>query len=247
MAETPKSHSTRSKGLAIAAAVAVVAVVIAAGVYFVGMGDETQIQAASRADADVSMEELLDGGPLEDVVIGEADAPVTIVEYASMTCPHCAAFHTTVFPKLKEKYIDTGEVKFIFREFPLDILAARASMLARCAGPEKRMALTSALFETQKSWAVPDEAEAMDKLLGIARQAGFSKQSFDECMADEELYQNIVKMRARAASEFGVNSTPSFFIDGKKLGREHELENFDAILEEEHAGAGDGTEPAPAE
>ncbi|MFD0988395.1 DsbA family protein [Methyloligella solikamskensis] len=247
MAETPKSHSTGSKGLVIAAAVAVVAIVIAGGVYFLGMGDQTETQAASRADADVPMSELLDGGPLDDVVIGDEDAPVTIIEYASMTCPHCAHFHTETFPKVKEKYIDTGKVKFIFREFPLDILAARASMLARCAGPEKRMALTSALFETQQSWAVRDEPEAMDKLLGIARQAGFSKESFDECMADEELYQNIVKMRARASSEFGVNSTPSFFIDGKKLGREHELEDFDAILEEEHAGADDKTESAPAE
>lgn len=247
MAETPNSHSSRNKGLVIAAAVAVVALVIGAGVYFVGMNGETETQAASRADADVPMSELMDGGPLDDVVVGEEDAPVTIIEYASLTCPHCADFHTNVYPELKEKYIDTGEVKFIFREFPLDILAARASMLARCAGPEKRMALTSALFETQRSWAVADEAEAMDKLLGIARQAGFTKESFDQCMADEELYQNIVKTRARAASEFGVNSTPSFFIDGKKLGREHQLEDFDAILQEDAAGSSDAAESAPAE
>lgn len=247
MAQTPKTHRTQNNRLAIAAAVAVVVLLVAAGVYFVGMDSETESQAAGRADADVSMSELMDAGPLDDVVVGEADAPVTIVEYASLTCPHCAQFHNEVYPKLKEKYIETGEVKFIFREFPLDILAARASMLARCAGPEKRMALTDALFETQDSWALPDEAEAMDKLLGIARQAGFSKESFEECMEDEELYQNIVKMRARAASEFGVNSTPSFFIDGKKLGRRHQLEDFEAILEEDQARAEDAEAPAPTE
>ena len=111
-----------------------------------------------------------------------------------MTCPHCAQFQNDVLPELKTKYIDTGKARFILREFPLDGLAARASMLARCAGPDRYFPMVEALFETQQNWVVQG-AEGMEKLLQIARQAGFSKESFDKCMADKELFNKIVEIR----------------------------------------------------
>ena len=121
-----------------------------------------------------SAEELMRPGPLPDLVLGKADAPVTIIEYASMTCPHCANFHKTTYPALKTKYIDTGKVRFIFREFPLDELAVAASMLARCAGGEKSIALIDVLFASQDKWAV---REPIPVLLQIAKQAGFTEKS----------------------------------------------------------------------
>src|SRR6185503_2006793 len=107
-------------------------------------------------------------GPLPDLVLGKADAPVTIIEYASMTCPHCANFHKTTYPALKTKYIDTGKVRFIFREFPLDELAVAAAMLARCADQNERsMALIDVLFASQDKWAVRQPLPVMQQ---IARQ-----------------------------------------------------------------------------
>ena len=159
-----------------------------------------------------TQEELLRPGPLPDLAQGKADAPVTIIEYASMTCPHCANFHKTTYPALKSKYIDTGKVRFIFREFPLDEVAVAASMLARCAGGEKSMALIDVLFASQDKWSVRDPLPA---LMQIARQAGFTQATFEECLRDQKLYDNIVAMRERGAKEYKVESTPTLFINGK--------------------------------
>jgi protein-disulfide isomerase len=161
--------------------------------------------------ADVSMAELMTPGPLGDNALGSPNAPVTIIEYASMTCPHCAHFHETTYPELKKKYIDTGKVRFIFREFPLDALAAAGSMLARCAGSDKYFPMIETLFAQQRDWVVQKPLEPM---LGIARQAGFTQQSFDECLANQEMLAGIEDTRTRAM-KLGVNSTPTFFINGK--------------------------------
>jgi protein-disulfide isomerase len=146
-----------------------------------------------------------------------------------MTCTHCARFHNTVFPELKSKYIDTGNVRFILREFPLDTLAAFAFMLARCAGPDRYYPMVGGLFATQETWAVPG-ADGKEKLLLIAKQAGFSQESFDKCIADKALFDKIVEVRQRAHDDFGVDSTPTFFINGKRLAGEHELKDFEAML-----------------
>jgi protein-disulfide isomerase len=156
--------------------------------------------------------DLMQAGPLGDVVIGKADAPVTIIEYASMTCGHCATFHNTVYPEMKKKYIDAGKVKYILREFPLDPLAAAGFMLARCAGNDKYHAMIEMLFNKQKDWVVQNP---IPPLLALAQQAGFTKDSFESCLKDQKVLEAIESVRTHGAEKLGVNSTPTFFINGK--------------------------------
>ena len=173
-------------------------------------------------------EELMRPGPLPDLVLGKADAPVTIIEYASMTCPHCANFHKSTYPALKTKYIDTGKVRFIFREFPLDELAVAASMLARCAGPDKAMAMIDVLFASQDKWAV---RQPIPPLMQIAKQAGFTEKKFDECLKDQKLYNDIMAMRERGSKDYKVESTPTLFINGKMQKGGVSIEDLDKLIE----------------
>jgi len=169
----------------------------------------------AKADtSDVDQAELAKAGPDGDIVLGSDKAPVTIVEYASMTCPHCAHFSTTTFPELQKRYVDTGKVRFIFREFPLDPLAAAGFMLARCAGSDKFMPIIETLFAKQAEWMVQ---QPIEPLRTIAKQFGFTEQSFDQCLANQKVLDGIQDVRDRAASKLGVNSTPTFFVNGKRL------------------------------
>lgn len=163
--------------------------------------------AQTPSEAELAVE-----GPLGDVVQGKADAPVTIIEYASMTCSHCAAFHKNTYPELKEKYIDTGKVRYILREFPLDPLAAAGFMLARCAGEDKYYPMIDVLFAKQKEWAVQ---QPIPPLTAIAKQAGFTEEKFKSCLQDQKLLEGIEATRNRASEKLGVNSTPTFFVNGK--------------------------------
>jgi protein-disulfide isomerase len=169
---------------------------------------------ARAATPDVDAKELAKPGPEGDVVLGSDKAPVTIIEYASMTCPHCAHFSATTFPELKKRYIDTGKVRFIFREFPLDPLAAAGFMLARCAGKDKYMPIVETLFAKQEQWIVKDP---VPKLEEIAKQFGFSKDSFKACLTNQKVLDGIEAVRDRAVKAFNVNSTPTFFVNGKRL------------------------------
>src|SRR5712672_2006866 len=175
----------------------------------------------------ISSLELMAKGALDDIAMGSATAPVTIIEYASMTCPHCAAFEAQVFPKLKEKYIDTGKVRFILREFPLDGLAAAAFMLARCAGPDKYYPLIETLFAQQQKWAVK---EPLPPLRAIARQAGFTEQSFDACINDKALLAKVQQMRDRGTQKFKVEATPTFYINGEKHSGAMSIEDIDKAI-----------------
>jgi protein-disulfide isomerase len=157
--------------------------------------------------------DLAQAGPDGDVVLGAENAPVTVIEYASMTCGHCANFSVKTFPELKKRYIDTGKVRFIFREFPLDPLAAAGFMLARCAGKEKYMPLIETLFAKQAEWVVQ---KPLEPLKAIAKQVGFTEQSFEQCLANQKVLDSIQTVRDQAAQKLGVNSTPTFFINGKK-------------------------------
>lgn len=170
------------------------------------------VSAAHAADVDPK---VLHAEPkLGDRFLGKADAPVTIVEYASATCPHCAHFHEQAFVEIKKQYIDTGKVKFIFREFPFDDLALAAFMLARCAPKEKYFPMLGVLFEKQRVWTRNNPRE---ELLKIAKLAGFTEESFDKCLKNEDVAKGIYKIRETADKKFGVNSTPTFFINGKQL------------------------------
>jgi protein-disulfide isomerase len=177
------------------------------------LGPARLIMPAFAAE-EPSPADLAQAGPAGDVMLGSEKAPVTVIEYASMTCPHCAHFSTTTFPELKSRYIDTGKVRFTLREFPLDALAAAGFMLARCAGNDKYMAVAETLFATQPTWIVQ---QPLEPLKGIAKQFGFTEESFNTCLANQKVLDDIQAVRDRAAEKLGVNSTPTFFINGKKM------------------------------
>ena len=183
--------------------------------------------AAFALDGKVDVKELMAPDALPDSWVGKADAPVTIVEYASMTCSHCAAFHNETFPLLKKNYLDTGKARFTLREFPLDALAAAAFMLARFAG-DKREALVDLLFAQQKNWAFVDKP--LDALENTVKQAGIGTEDFKKCLQDKTLYENVLKVRQRAADKFGVNSTPTFFINGERKNGEIAPGDLDKLL-----------------
>jgi len=205
------ASSTVTRRHLLMGATAVAAVVAGgAGYYLWSRPDAAVAQPAAGLDA--STADLMTPGPLGDQIMGAANAPVTIVEYASMTCPHCAHFHETVYPEMKKKYVDTGKIRFIFREFPLDPLAAAGSMLARCAGNDKFFPLIETLFSQQKEWVVQKPLQPM---FAIAKQAGFTQQAFEQCLENQQILQGIEESRARAAATLNVNSTPTFFINGK--------------------------------
>lgn len=170
--------------------------------------------------------------PLGDVFLGDEDAPVTIIEYASMTCPHCSAFHSQVLPSLKEKYIETGKLKLIFREFPLDPRAFAGSMLARCAPEEFYFPMVDVLFKQQSQWARAEDPRI--PLLQIAKLAGFTQESFDACLINKEIADNINLVKNTAAQQYGVNSTPYFFINENKYNGRYTVdamsEAIDALL-----------------
>jgi protein-disulfide isomerase len=168
----------------------------------------------TRAQADTDPALLAKAGPDGDIVLGSDKAPVTIIEYASMTCPHCAHFSENTFPELRKRYIDTGKVRFIFREFPLDPLAAAGFMLARCAGKDKFMPVVETLFAKQREWMVDPP---IPPLREIAKQFGFTQQTFDDCLANQKVLDGIQDVRDRASGQLGVDSTPTFFVNGKKL------------------------------
>jgi protein-disulfide isomerase len=178
---------------------------------------QTSATTPPPADANL-LAELAKPSPGGDVVLGSDKAPVTIYEYASMTCPHCAHFSEETFPELKKRYIDTGKVRFVFRSFPFDKVAAAAFMLASCAGKDggndRYMAVVETLFAKQDEWVNDHPLEPLEN---IAKQLGFSDATFKACLTNQQVLNNIEAVRDRAVDKLGVNSTPTFFINGKKV------------------------------
>jgi len=157
-------------------------------------------------------------------VLGDADAPVTIIEYASLTCPHCAAFHNEVLPEIKEKLIDTGKAKMIFRDYPLDGIALRAAAVAQCAGDDRYFGVLSMLFKSQMTWARSEDP--IEDIKQVVRFGGMNGDAVDACLADEAMIDAIVASRMRGEQEYSVSSTPSFIIDGETIAGAREAEFF---------------------
>ena len=164
----------------------------------------------------------------DDRILGKADAPITIVEYASLTCPHCAAFARDTLPKIKAEWIDPGKAKLVFRDFPLDGSAVKAAVLARCAPPDKFYGFIDVLFSSQESWARnPDPTPGLAR---IAKLGGMSEEQLNACMADNALQDKVLASRLTAEKELKVESTPTFFINGTKLTGALPYEQFDEAL-----------------
>ena len=167
--------------------------------------------AAPRARAD--------NAPLAEAVaekvLGNPDAPVTLTEFASLTCPHCANFHHNFMPEIEKELIKTGHVKLVFVDFPLDGLAVAASMLARCSGDDRYFGFLRVLFRSQESWSRAPNPRAA--LMQVARLGGISESDFNACIANAELLSGIEKAAVKAQEDHGVESTPSFLINGEKI------------------------------
>ena len=207
----------------------IVAALVGVGVYFVFVHEpsSTALQSAElAAPADAIVTEVAynadgdaeaDTASIPDMMIGNPDAKVTVIEYASYTCPHCASFHAGTFKDLKKNYIDTDKINFVFREVYFDRYGLWASMIARCAGPEKFFGLTDLVFQTQSSWTRAGEPAAIiDELRKLGRLAGIDAETLEICLNDNEKAKNLVAWYQAKAGADNIDSTPSFIINGKK-------------------------------
>ena len=176
----------------------------------------------------VSVQDLSVQGRLGDVALGPEGAKVNIVEYASLTCSHCAAFHKETWPELKKRYLDTGKVRFTLREFPLDPLATAGFMLARCDGNAKYYPISDLLFEQQRNWVFTDKP--LDALRALMRQAGFSQEKFDACLRDQKLYDAVNAVKNRGVEQFNVDSTPTFFINGQRHAGNMSIDELEKVI-----------------
>jgi protein-disulfide isomerase len=179
----------------------------------------------------VDAADLAKAHPLGDVVLGAANAPVTIVEYASMSCGHCAAFHKTMYPTIKADYIDTGKVRFVFREYPLDIKAAAGSMVARCLGkndPAKYHDALGTLFETQDEWVPRDTSEQLRR---VAKRSGLDDEAFNACIGNQSMVDALQLGMQHASEKLKVDSTPTFFVNGTRLKGVWSIDQFRTLIE----------------
>ena len=185
-------------------------------------------EAQSASDADFAR--------VPEMSLGDPDAPVTVIEYASLTCPHCANFHRSVLPQIKESYIDTGQVHWIKREVFFDRPGLWAAMLARCGDDSRFFPMVDLLYETQRDWsASSDPAAIADQLRRLGRQTGLSNDEVDACLQDAEQAQAMVAVYQHHATEHGIDSTPSFVVNGERHGN-MSFEAFSALIAEQADG-----------
>ena len=167
----------------------------------------------------------------DDFYIGEPDAPITIIEYASMSCSHCADFHNNTLEDLKTEYIDTGKVRFVFRDFPFNYPALAGSMMVRCVPSNVRYEYMSALYKLQKSWVIRDNAKTRAELYKIMQSGGMQKTEFDECLSNVDLENNLLEGVMNAQREFKIRSTPSFIINGVLYSGNKNIKEFRQIID----------------
>ncbi len=168
------------------------------------------VQSAAIAE---SSEPEISPGAMSEKVLGDADAEVTIIEYASLTCPHCAQFHAEILPKIKTEYIEPGKAKLVYRDFPLDEIALKASLLARCAPDDKFFTFIDALFSQQFAWSRSNDP--VEALTNLGMVGGLSKESVEACLSNEELTNYVLQMRLDGQNEYEVNSAPTVIVNGK--------------------------------
>ncbi|ANP36993.1 thiol-disulfide oxidoreductase [Phaeobacter gallaeciensis] len=212
-------------------------VAVAAGAYAIsGLSGQNRLPENPLIGAAYAQDAEVDTSTITEMVQGAEDAPVTLIEYASYTCPHCANFHTGPYKKLKEEYIDTGKVKFIYREVYFDRYGLWASMIARCAGPEKFFGMTDLIFKEQSDWARAGGAtEIVDALRKIGRLAGLENDQLEACLQDGTKAQTLVTWYQENAEEHDVTATPSFVLNGKKI-ENQSYESFKALIDAELDG-----------
>ena len=179
------------------------------------------ISAANAAGVDLS--DIMTAPDIGEKSLGNPEANVTIIEYAAATCGHCASFHNTTFKKLKTEFIDTGKIHFIMREFPFADAGLAAFMVARCAPADKYFPIIDVLFEQQQKW---NSNDILKELQGIAKLAGFTEKDFEACLKNEDIAKGILAIREKAGTSYGVDSTPTFFINGKKMDGDRSIEGF---------------------
>lgn len=223
----PPGGSNRKMMMMVVAAVAIVGV---AASFFMQEPAPTQRGAKGPPPpAEIPIKDLMAPTGLPDVGYGKADAPVTIVEYASLSCVHCANFHKNVLPKLKEKYIDTGKVRLIYREFPFDQIGFILATLSRCGGEEKTMALANDFFVKADTW-MPPAGNPETGIRKIWEENGMKPEDIDSCLKNKSVQTRLVQARERA-EKFGVRSTPTFFVNGKRMtDRPDLIESFDKMI-----------------
>ncbi len=203
-------------------------VLILAAVFFMNSdGNGAGSGTAATGDPEVT-DALAVAGPMGDYALGADDAPITVYEYASLTCNHCAAFHLQSFPEIKEKYIESGKVRWVIRAFPFDPAATAAVMLARCSGEDRYYKFLDVLFEQQPQWAF--QGNPGENLEAIAKQGGFSSQAYEACIQNEEIFAHVRDVQARGQEVHGVRSTPTFFVNGEKVEGALPFSEFEEVL-----------------
>jgi protein-disulfide isomerase len=201
----------------LVAALAAIAVTIGAYVYLSPPDQATSLLPVSAANAQDTVEATdVDTSAIIEMTLGDPEAPITVIEYASFTCPHCRSFHETVFPQLEENFIDTGLVQFIYREVYFDRYGLWAGMIARCAGPVRYFGVVDLLYENQSEWTVGDPATVAENLSRIGLTVGLTRDQVDACLQDGDTAQALVSWYEENAATDDVTGTPSFIINGEK-------------------------------
>jgi protein-disulfide isomerase len=201
---------------------------VAVAIVLSGFGPSPYTPSAPGKVDPPTPEELLRPGPLGERALGSPDAPVTVIEYASLTCPHCRDFHADVFPRVKRDYIDTGKVRYIVREFPIGRTAASAAIVNRCAPEEKYFSLLDAFLSRQAEW-VSQEVRP-DAIYSVAKSSGMSRETFDKCLSNQTIIEGLIEVKQRGR-QFGVIGTPTFFVNGRKAQGAVTYEEIKALIE----------------